>query len=163
MNRGNVISRRPSAGRGHLKEQHLLPKTSLSGRPRLHELDADKSSVRACRFGMGFGRVRFRCRSLPCLAGVTTSELLVIRPLRTPPVRAKRPCREKGRGVSWIQPCFETLRRSGGKAEPFEFVLPCRPVRPTGIPRPGRCLPRSVRFRRRERHGRPTRGWVPRR
>jgi hypothetical protein len=33
------------------------------GRPRSREGDAEKSSVRACRFGMDFGRARLRLNS----------------------------------------------------------------------------------------------------
>jgi hypothetical protein len=56
-----------------------------------------------------------------CYAMFATSGLLVIHPLRTPPVRAKRPCSPKGGGMSWMQPCFKTLRRSGGKTEPLQI------------------------------------------
>src|SRR5215831_6632700 len=36
-----------------------VPKTSLSGTPRLRERDTEKSSVRMCRSKIGFGRAPF--------------------------------------------------------------------------------------------------------
>jgi len=56
-----------------------FPKPSLSGRSRLRERNAEKSSARMCRSATGFGRARFRRRSLPCLQTVITSGLPVTR------------------------------------------------------------------------------------
>ncbi len=46
--------------------------------------------------------------------------------------------------------------------DPFGFVMPYRPVLPTGTPPLRRGSLRSARFQRREKYGRRARWWAPR-
>jgi hypothetical protein len=57
----------------------LFPKTSLSGRLRLAEKIAEKSSVGTCRSGMGCGTVRVSMPVAVLLAKVITPGLPVTR------------------------------------------------------------------------------------